>query len=39
MQVRVKFNPGRNLAESFYMGIPALSWMNVVIGDPLMKLQ
>jgi uncharacterized protein (TIGR03790 family) len=30
---------GRNLAESFYMGIPALSWMNVVIGDPLMKLQ
>jgi uncharacterized protein (TIGR03790 family) len=30
---------GRNLAESFYMGIPALSWMNVVIGDPLMRLQ
>ncbi len=30
---------GRNLAESFYMGIPGLSWMNVVIGDPLMKLQ
>jgi len=30
---------GRNLAESFYMAIPALSWMNVVIGDPLMKLQ
>jgi uncharacterized protein (TIGR03790 family) len=30
---------GRNLAESFYMGIPFLSWMNVVIGDPLMRLQ
>lgn len=30
---------GRNLAESFYMGIPALSWMTVVIGDPLMRLQ
>jgi uncharacterized protein (TIGR03790 family) len=29
---------GRNLAESFYVGIPALSWMNVVIGDPLMRL-
>jgi uncharacterized protein (TIGR03790 family) len=30
---------GRNLAESFYMGIPALSWMTVVAGDPLMRLQ
>jgi uncharacterized protein (TIGR03790 family) len=30
---------GRNLAESFYMGIPGLSWMNVVIGDPLMSLK
>ena len=30
---------GRNLAESVYLGIPALSWMNVVIGDPLMKLR
>jgi uncharacterized protein (TIGR03790 family) len=29
---------GRNLAESFYMGIPGLSWMNVVVGDPLMRL-
>ena len=26
---------GRNLAESYYLSIPALSWMNVVIGDPL----
>jgi uncharacterized protein (TIGR03790 family) len=30
---------GRNLAESFYMGIPGLSWMNVVVGDPLMRLK
>jgi uncharacterized protein (TIGR03790 family) len=30
---------GRNLAESFYMGIPGLSWMNIVIGDPLMRLR
>jgi len=29
---------GRNLAESFYLSIPALSWMNIVIGDPLMRL-
>jgi len=26
---------GRNLAESYYLSIPLLSWMNVVIGDPL----
>jgi uncharacterized protein (TIGR03790 family) len=30
---------GRTLAESFYMGIPGLSWMNVVIGDPLTSLK
>jgi uncharacterized protein (TIGR03790 family) len=29
---------GRNLAESYYVAIPALSWMNVVIGDPLCSL-
>lgn len=29
---------GRNLAESFYLGIPALSWQNIVIGDPLCTL-
>jgi len=29
---------GRTLAESFYIGIPGLSWMNVVIGDPLARL-
>lgn len=30
---------GRNLAESFWVGIPAVSWMNVVIGDPLCSLE
>ena len=29
---------GRNLAESFYLGIRGLSWQNVVIGDPLCSL-
>jgi uncharacterized protein (TIGR03790 family) len=29
---------GRTLAESYYASIPALSWMNVVIGDPLCRL-
>jgi uncharacterized protein (TIGR03790 family) len=26
---------GRNLAESYYLAMPALSWQNIVIGDPL----
>jgi len=26
---------GRNLAESYYLAIPGLSWMNIVVGDPL----
>jgi uncharacterized protein (TIGR03790 family) len=30
---------GRNLAESFYLGIQGLSWMNIVVGDPLMRLK
>lgn len=30
---------GRNLAESFYMGLPYLSWMGVVLGDPLCTLE
>ena len=30
---------GRNLAESYYLSIPALSWQNVVIGDPLCALR
>jgi uncharacterized protein (TIGR03790 family) len=29
---------GRNLAESFYLSIPALSWQNIVVGDPLCSL-
>jgi len=29
---------GRNLAESYYLAIPALSWMTVVVGDPLCSL-
>jgi uncharacterized protein (TIGR03790 family) len=29
---------GRNLAESFYLAIPAVSWMNVVVGDPLCRI-
>ncbi len=26
---------GRTLGESYYLAIPSLSWMNMVIGDPL----
>lgn len=26
---------GRTLGESYYLAIPSLSWMNLVIGDPL----
>jgi uncharacterized protein (TIGR03790 family) len=33
------YSSGRTLAESFYMGIPGLSWMTLVIGDPLTRLQ
>jgi uncharacterized protein (TIGR03790 family) len=29
---------GRNLAESYYLAMPILSWMNIVIGDPLCSL-
>lgn len=29
---------GRNLAESFYLSIAYVSWMNICLGDPLMKL-
>jgi len=29
---------GRNLAESYYLSIPALSWQNVVVGDPLCSI-
>jgi uncharacterized protein (TIGR03790 family) len=30
---------GRNLAESYYLAIRALSWQNIVVGDPLCKLK
>lgn len=30
---------GRTLAESYYLSIPSLSWQNIVIGDPLCRLQ
>ena len=29
---------GRNLAESFYLGIAYLSWQGIVLGDPLCSL-
>ena len=29
---------GRNLAESYYLGVRGLSWQNIVVGDPLCKL-
>jgi uncharacterized protein (TIGR03790 family) len=29
---------GRNLADSFYASLPFLSWMGVVLGDPLCSL-
>lgn len=30
---------GRNLAESFYASIAALGWMNIMVGDPLVRLE
>jgi uncharacterized protein (TIGR03790 family) len=30
---------GRNLAESYYAAIGKLSWMNIVVGDPLCRLR
>jgi len=29
---------GRNLAESFYLGLPFVSWQGIVFGDPLCSL-
>jgi uncharacterized protein (TIGR03790 family) len=29
---------GRNLAESYYLAMPALSWQGIVLGDPLCSL-
>lgn len=33
-----RYSNGFNLAESFYMSSRALSWMDVIIGDPKMKV-
>ncbi|MFN9298358.1 MAG: TIGR03790 family protein [Acidobacteriota bacterium] len=30
---------GRNLAESYYLALPALSWQTIVVGDPLCRLE
>lgn len=30
---------GRNLVESYYLAMPAISWMNIVVGDPLCRLR
>ena len=30
---------GRDLAESYYLSIPVLSWQNIVVGDPLCVLK
>jgi hypothetical protein len=32
------YHAGRTLAESFWIGIRALSWTNIVVGDPLCRL-
>ena len=29
---------GQNLAESYWLSIPAVSWQNIVVGDPLCSL-
>jgi uncharacterized protein (TIGR03790 family) len=33
------YNQGRNLAESYYVALPVLSWQGVVVGDPLCVLK
>ena len=30
---------GRNLAESYYLSLPGISWQGVVLGDPLCRLR
>lgn len=30
---------GRNLAESYYLALPVLSWQSLIVGDPLCKLE
>jgi uncharacterized protein (TIGR03790 family) len=33
------YHQGRNLAESYYVALPLLSWQGVVVGDPLCALR
>jgi uncharacterized protein (TIGR03790 family) len=33
------YHAGRNLAESFYLALPYLSWQGVIVGDPLCVLR
>lgn len=33
------YNQGRGLAESYYLSLPLLSWMSVIVGDPLCALK
>ena len=33
------YNQGRNLAESYYLSMPSLSWQGVIVGDPLCVLR
>ncbi|MGD0772078.1 MAG: TIGR03790 family protein [Candidatus Solibacter sp.] len=33
------YQQGRNLAESYYLALPALSWQSVILGDPLCVLK
>jgi len=32
------YHQGRNLAESYYISLPYLSWQSVIVGDPLCSL-
>ncbi len=38
-QLFAAYLSGRNLAESFYLALPALSWQSIVVGDPLCRLE
>ena len=38
-QLFAAYLSGRNLAESFYIALPGLSWQSIIIGDPLCKLE
>ena len=38
-QLFAAYLSGRNLAESFYLSLPGLSWQSIIIGDPLCRLE